>query len=283
MPAIYRDDLVEIDDTSGDSYLTAPDVALLGTIPYIDLDVSSMPNTYATSRYETGVGLMGSLATLVGGGGAFTRLFANGDDIAPAPTYANLLDFKSALVCRAFRGALWMTDVRLYHDGQRSLGASYRWGVQVGSTPIRPGAIVPMVPPRLACHKGAGRVGPNRDRPDFVPAAGGYLATIRFDFKLRGFADWAQWVFTRHRAPWAWTQLDCGLQLDPSTGSGQLSLIPSGAYIPSSFPYVGWSQVQPGIHDMLGNPRRDIEAFVETGACLPSLPRVVGPPIVRAF
>lgn len=140
-----------------------------------------------------------------------------------------------------------------------------------------------LVPPRLACLTGVGRVGPNGVRPNLVPGAGGYMATLRCDFKLRGFADWVQWIFTRQRAPWAWAQLDYGLQFDPRTGAGQSSLLPSGAHVPSNYPYLGWFQAMDGIHDMLGNAQSDIDAFIETGACVPGPPRRVGAPIIGVF
>lgn len=296
MPAGTDDGYVSEGRTSG-AFLNAPDAALLGTIPYIDTSVSppQLPRNYLRSPYETGNGLGGHIARLLAGGGAFTRLFESGDQVRPRSSYAGLADLQTSLVCNAFRGALWLTDVRLYHDGQRAVGASFQWGVQVGGTPFRPQLIHPSL--RFIgvqkCLGGHGLVDPP---PQIIPEpTGGFVARLRYNFKLGSFADWAGWVFTRQRAPWAWMQLDYGLRFDPAAG-GRYDLLPTGSYFPSQHLYVGGQgvpatgQSRPGraasvapYHDMLGNHQDSIHAFIVAGTCKPGQQRLRGTPIAGPF
>ncbi len=198
-----------------------------------------------------------------------TRLFESGDQLVPRGMYINEQHFNASLVCNAFRGAAWMTDVRIYHDGQQAIGASYRWGVRVGTTPVQAQVIHPSIPFNVFqwCLSGDSRVGPSGARPQLIEGAnGGFTATLRFEFKLCVPLDAAQWLFTRHRAPFAWLQIDYGLYWSKET-QGQALFVPTGSHLPSLHPYVDWRTDPDWVYDMRGAAQRDIHGFVEAGQC----------------
>ena len=226
MPARYSGDLVEIDDTSpSTSFVTAPDVMMMATIPYVGVlsPGSRMPHAYATSKYETGQGPISTAFVHLAAGGAFTRLFETGDRIGPRASYTGYPDLLTSFTCDVFRAAMWITDVRVYHDDQkREVGASYRWKARVGYTPVGPSAVHPSLPfaRHRLCFRGvSGQVGPNGPRPDLRRAAsGGYAITMQYEFKVCEFLDRAQSLFTRYRAPWAWMRFEYDVELDPAGG-----------------------------------------------------------------
>ena len=67
--------------TKAGTCVRAPDVAVIGTIPYISSRLL-LPWDYGMSQYETGVGIIGPIAAWrITGGGAFKRLFETGCDL----------------------------------------------------------------------------------------------------------------------------------------------------------------------------------------------------------
>jgi hypothetical protein len=94
----------------------------------------------------------------------------------------------------------------------------------------------------------------------------------KLDIKLCWHLDVAQWIFTGHRAPWAWMQIELGLQPDrlAPTSRGFATLRVTGTSIPTQWLYVNWVRLPSMDHDMAQNVQSEIDAFIAAdGVCSP--------------